>query len=83
MDVLNLPENKMFNNYRNSKLNILAMLIKTILSTIKVDLMGSLLGNKILSSVLMNFKVIKLISLKMLHNKPFKSNLQSVWFSKV
>lgn len=54
MDVLNLPENKMFNNYRNIKLSILAN--KTILSTIKVNLMGSLLNSKIRSSVLMLYE---------------------------
>lgn len=45
MDVLSVPENKNFNNYRNIKLQIVAMLIKTILSTIKVGPMGSLLGS--------------------------------------
>lgn len=45
MDVLNVPENKNFNNYGNIKLEILAMLIKTILSAVKAGPMGFLLGS--------------------------------------
>lgn len=46
MDVFNLPQNKNFNNYRNIQLQILAMLIKTILSTTNMGPMGSpLLGS--------------------------------------
>lgn len=42
MAMLSLPDNKNFNNYRNIKLQILAILTKTIL-TIKIGPMGPIL----------------------------------------